>query len=135
MPAPRWLAKANRVGFNRLIRRIAPRAPGFGVVVHRGRRSGNTFRTPVNVFRKDGGFLIALTYGSDSDWVKNVLAAGGCEFETRGKRYELTSPRLFRDESRQGVPGPVRAALGAIRVYEFLALDIARPESPADGKR
>ncbi len=135
MPAPRWLAKANRVGFNRLIGRVAPRAPGFGVIVHKGRSSGSTFRTPVNVFRKDNGFLIALTYGSDSDWVKNVLAAGGCELETRGQRYELTLPRLYRDESRQGVPAPVRAALGTIRADEFLALDITRPESRAGGQR
>ena len=127
MPAPRWLAKANRAGFNRLARRVAPWAPGFGVVVHQGRQSGHTYRTPVNVFRTEGGFLIAMTYGPDTDWVKNVLAAGSCALETRGRRYELTSPRLYRDERRRGVPTPVRAALAVIRADEFLALDIARP--------
>jgi deazaflavin-dependent oxidoreductase (nitroreductase family) len=127
MPAPRWLAKANRAGFNRMIRLIAPWAPGFGIVIHRGRRSGRTYRTPVNVFRREGGFVIALTYGRESDWVKNVLAAGGCELQTRRHRHMLTSPRLYHDDGRQGVPAPVRLALGTIRAYDFLALDLARP--------
>jgi deazaflavin-dependent oxidoreductase (nitroreductase family) len=126
MPAPRWLARANRAGFNRLVRLVAPRAPGFGIVIHEGRDSGRVYRTPVNVFRRDGGFLIALTYGRESDWVKNVLAAGGCEFETRGHRYEMVSPLLYRDENRSGVPRPVRVILGLIQVYDFLALDVHR---------
>jgi deazaflavin-dependent oxidoreductase (nitroreductase family) len=118
---------ANRVGFNRVVRLIAPRFPGFGIVAHRGRRSGRLYRTPVNVFRREGGFVIALTYGPDSDWVKNVIARGGCELETRGRRYTLTAPRVYRDESPSNVPPPVRVALGAIRAYEFMSLDIARP--------
>jgi deazaflavin-dependent oxidoreductase (nitroreductase family) len=133
MPAPHWLAKANRAGLNRIIRLIAPWAPGFGVVIHRGRRSGRTYHTPVNVFRRDGGFVVALTYGRESDWVKNVLAAGGCELQTRRNRYELTSPRLYRDDGRQGVPAPVRLALGAISVHDFVALDIARPAASSQG--
>lgn len=127
MPAPRWLARANRVGFNHVVRLIAPRLPGFGIVVHQGRRSGRSYRTPVNVFRREGGFLIALTYGSDSDWVKNVIANGGCELETRGRRYTLTAPQVYRDERRSNVPSPVRAALRAIQVNEFMLLDHPRP--------
>ena len=50
MPIPKTVARLNRVGLNRVTRRIAPWAPGFGVVVHQGRRSGNTYETPVNVF-------------------------------------------------------------------------------------
>ena len=40
MPMPRLMARLNRVGVNRLLRHVAPRTPGLGVVVHRGRRSG-----------------------------------------------------------------------------------------------
>ncbi len=49
MPIPRRVAQLNRVGLNRLTRRLAPWLPGFGVVVHRGRRSGREYHTPVNV--------------------------------------------------------------------------------------
>jgi deazaflavin-dependent oxidoreductase (nitroreductase family) len=82
-----------------LTRPLARRLPGFGVVVHRGRKSGRRFQTPVNVFETSGGYVIALTYGADSDWVKNVLAAGGCELITRGRCRQLTSPEIVRDKN------------------------------------
>jgi hypothetical protein len=56
----------------------APRMPGLGVIVPRARRSGRRYQTPVNVFSAADGYVIALTYGPDTDWVKNVVAAGGC---------------------------------------------------------
>ena len=66
--------------------------PGFGVVHHVGRRSGRAYRTPVNLFPSDGGYLIALTYGEHTEWVRNVLAAGGCVVETRGHSVACTTP-------------------------------------------
>jgi deazaflavin-dependent oxidoreductase (nitroreductase family) len=101
--------------------------PGFAIVVHVGRRSGRLYRTPVNVFRRDDRYVFALTYGKDSEWVRNVLAAGGCSIETRRRTVELTAPELFTDVSRSAVPIPVRWVLGAIDVSEFLALTEARP--------
>lgn len=128
MVAPRWLARANRVGLNRVVRYIAPWLPGFGVVVHRGRKSGREFRTPVNLFRRRDGFVLALTYGSDADWVRNVVAAGGCEVITRRRRYRVTDPQLYVDEDRSEMPAvpPVRYILAAVRVSEFLYLRIVQ---------
>jgi len=125
MPLPRALARANRVGLNRVTLRLAPRLPGFGVVEHRGRRSGRVYRTPVNVFATDDGFAIALTYGAESEWVRNVLAAGKAVVETRGIRHPVVSPRIVRDPSRSYVPLPVRVVLGRIDVTDFLLLDAA----------
>ena len=39
---------------NPLTRLFAGRAPGFGVLTYRGRRSGKIYNTPINVFRRDG---------------------------------------------------------------------------------
>ncbi|WP_236791602.1 nitroreductase family deazaflavin-dependent oxidoreductase [Amycolatopsis sp. GM8] len=119
------LARFNRVGTNRVLGRIAGRAPGFGKIVHRGRRSGREYRTPVNVFRVPAGYVVALTYGAETDWVRNVLAAGGCELETLGKLVELTHPRLVHDEQRQALPFGVRQFLGLIGVTDLLYLDRA----------
>ena len=94
MPAPRWVAKANKAGLNRLTRFVAPWAPGWAVVIHRGRKSGRTFRTPLWAFARRGGYVIALTYGSDADWVRNVMAAGGCEVRLDGHDYRGTHARL-----------------------------------------
>jgi deazaflavin-dependent oxidoreductase (nitroreductase family) len=129
MPIPRTVARWNKVGLNRLTRRLAPWVPGLGVVIHRGRRSGREYRTPVNVFRGDGKIRIALTYGADSDWVKNVLAADGCRLHTRGHYLDLTAPRVVQDAGRGAVHPPQRAVLRLLGVSEFLDLSQARQPS------
>jgi deazaflavin-dependent oxidoreductase (nitroreductase family) len=124
MPAPRWLARFNRGVTNRVLGRLAPRLPGFGVVLHTGRKSRRRYRTPVNVFPRAGGYVIALTYGPEAEWVRNVLAAGGCALETRGRTWRLTEPRLVHDEQRRSVPAPVRLVLGMLGVADFLELRV-----------
>jgi deazaflavin-dependent oxidoreductase (nitroreductase family) len=109
---------------NRLMNRLAPRLPGFGVVVHTGRTSQRTYHTTVNVFPRDNGFIIALTYGRNSDWVRNVLASGGCKLITRGRVWRLTNPRVFHDESRAIAPGPIHLILSVLRVSDFLDLSL-----------
>jgi len=127
MPFPRALARLNRVGLNRIIRHIAPWFPGMGVVVHAGRRSGRVYRTPVMVFTQDGRYTVALTYGRDSDWVRNVLAEGGCRIVTRGREVRLTGPRVVHDETRAGIRPLERVVLGWIRVADFLVLEPSGP--------
>jgi deazaflavin-dependent oxidoreductase (nitroreductase family) len=122
MPAPRWLARANRRLTNPVLGRLAPRLPGFGVVVHTGRVSHRQYRTPVNVFRRGRAYVIALTYGADSEWVRNVLATGGCSLIVRGRRLELFQPRRFHDPGRRAMPAPVRLILGLLGVSDFLEL-------------
>jgi deazaflavin-dependent oxidoreductase (nitroreductase family) len=122
MPLPKTLARFNRRVTNHLAGPLARYVPWFGVVIHRGRRSGREYRTPVNVFRIPGWYVIALTYGPDSEWTKNVLEAGWCSLETRGRRMRLISPRLVTDENRRVVPAPVRPALRALGVAQFLLL-------------
>src|SRR5207248_8043902 len=79
------LAAFNLAVTNRITSRFAGRLPGFGIVTHIGRKSGRVYHTPINVFRAPNGFLMALTYGQESEWVKNVMAAGGCELKARGR--------------------------------------------------
>ena len=127
MVIPKQVARFNRVVTNRVSSLVAGWLPGFGIVSHTGRRSGRTYRTPVNVFQRPGGYVIALTYGPDTDWVKNVLAAGACELTVRGRRERLVAPRIVPDESRRDVPFLVRPMLGALAVTDFLYLD-RRPD-------
>jgi len=117
------VARFNRQFTNRLTGAIAGWAPGFGIVIHRGRTSGREYRTPLNVFKRPGGYAIALTYGPESQYVRNVLAAGGCEIETSRKRVRLTNPRIVHDARRRFVPPPVRVILGLLGVDNFLLLD------------
>jgi deazaflavin-dependent oxidoreductase (nitroreductase family) len=125
MPIPRVVGRWNKVGLNRVTRRVAPWMPGLGVVVHRGRRSGRMYQTPVNVFASSDGYVFALTYGPDTDWVKNVLAAGGCELRTRGRTVRVTAPRLFHDEARRDIRPLERQVLRVIGVADFLSVKTA----------
>ena len=118
----RWLAKINIVFTNRITSLFAGWLPGFGILTHVGRKSGKVYRTPVNVFRASNGFIIALTYSSQSEWVKNVLAAGGCELKARGKKYQLSSPRVVRDPTRGRFPIPVRIVLKVVGADEYMEL-------------
>src|SRR5215467_5106035 len=126
MALGRRMATVNRYVTNRVLGGPANRLPGFGVVHHVGRRSGRQYRTPVNVFRTPDGYVFALTYGSRAEWVRNVLAAGGCDLVTRGRRVHLTNPRLLHDERRSMMPAHVRLVLGLAHVSEFLELTRVR---------
>ena len=128
MPIPDGMRRVNKIALNRLTRPLFRWLPGMGVLVHRGRRSGREFRTPVNVFpRADGCYIVALTYGTDTDWLKNVLAAGGCALVSRGKSIELTAPVVFRDESRREIRVVERFVLGLLDVNDFLELRAVGP--------
>lgn len=123
MPLGRRMAAFNRQVTNRLLGGVATRLPGFGVVLHVGRRSGRHYRTPVNVFRTAHGYAFALTYGSSAEWVRNVVAAKGCELVTRGRTVRLRNPSVYRDERRSQMPPHVRVVLGLTHVDEFLVMD------------
>jgi deazaflavin-dependent oxidoreductase (nitroreductase family) len=118
----RWLAKINIVFTNRITGLFAGWLPGFGILTHVGRKSGKVYRTPINVFRASNGFVIALTYSSQSEWVKNVLAAGGCELKTRGKKYGASAPNVVRDPTRRRFPIPVRVVLRIVGADEYMEL-------------
>jgi deazaflavin-dependent oxidoreductase (nitroreductase family) len=124
MPLPRAVAHFNRRVTNRFLGPLASLLPAFGVVAHTGRKSHRRYRTPVNVFRRPGGYVIALTYGPQADWVRNVLANGGCTVETRGRTFRLTRPRLFHDQHRRAMPALVRVVLGLSDVSDFLDLTL-----------
>ena len=125
----RWVAAFNLAVTNRITSLFASRLPGFGIVTHKGRKSGRIYRTPVNVFRAPDGFLIALTYGRDSEWVRNVLAAGGCQLETHGARYQLSAPTIVHDPTRRRFPLVVRMILGLIGANDFLQLSTSRTQN------
>jgi deazaflavin-dependent oxidoreductase (nitroreductase family) len=125
----RWVAAFNRVFLNRITSRFAGRLPGFGILTHVGRKSGRVYRTPINAFQTPDGFLIALTYGRDSEWVRNVLAAGRCRVETRSRFYELSAPTIVHDPTRRRFPRFVRAILGIVGANDFMQLTTVHPRN------
>ena len=125
MPLPLALGRFNVRVTNRILWPIAGWVPGFGRVVHVGRRSGRTYRTPMLLFRVGDRAVFALTYGPGAQWVRNVLAAGSCRFEMRGAVLDLDHVELVHDPSRRLVPRPVRWALAVLRADDFLVTRVA----------
>src|SRR5437867_114343 len=80
------------------------RLPGCGILTHTGRTSGRRYRVPVLVLRRGDDYVFALTYGSASHWVKNILAAGGVEIRVHGRDLRLVEPEVFVDETRRLMP-------------------------------
>src|SRR3954451_14977346 len=109
---------------NPISRRFAGWLPWFGILTYRGRKSGATYRTPLNAFRRGDSYVFALTYGSDVDWVKNVVAAGECSLRTMGRDVRLIEPDLFVDPRQRTMPLLIRAFLRFNRVTEFLRMRI-----------
>jgi len=108
--------------FNPISRHVVRWLPGFGLIGYVGRRSGRRYRTPINAFRRGNDWVFALTYGSDAQWVKNVLVAGEAEL-TKGRRtIHLVDPVLVVDDHRRLMPVVVRQALALMRVSEFLRM-------------
>ena len=69
---------------------------------------------------------VALTYGPDVQWLKNVTAAGGCRLRLGGRLLTLGAPR--RLEPAQGLaraPNPQRFVLRrAVRCRDFVELPV-----------
>lgn len=120
---------------NPLTRRLARRSWGpFSLVRHVGRRSGQTYETPLIVARVDGGFVIALTYGPNVDWYKNVQAAGGCTLVWRGGEYGID--RIEPLDAAAGwaaFPAPPRWILRALGRRHFVRMTGPRPLAAVPG--
>lgn len=129
MPLPDSVARFNRRVTNPLARTFAGRLPPMALVEHRGRRSGREYATPIMAFPAGTGFAVALTYGPDRDWVRNVRAAGGCILIRAGRCIPLTNPTLLGEEGLALMPVPSRPLLRLSGVTAFLRLDPAPPES------
>jgi deazaflavin-dependent oxidoreductase (nitroreductase family) len=124
VPLPPIVGRVNRVAANRVAGLVADRVAPLAIVVHTGRTSGTTYKTPLMAFPYgDGRWVIALTYGSHTDWLENVLVAGRCDLVRRKRLLHLVQPRVTAiDEMLEAIPAPVRPILKALRVDEVLVL-------------
>jgi deazaflavin-dependent oxidoreductase (nitroreductase family) len=124
MPMPLWWGQINKRVFN-------PRSVRSGkwqVIQHVGRSSGRPYRTPLEAIEVDDGFLIMLVYGSRSDWVQNVLAAGAATLEIGGGTVDLVGPELITaDEAFERLPPGAKRPPRLLKIDEFLAMRRAEP--------
>ena len=100
--------------FNRVAVRLAGHRwfPLWAVVHHRGRRSGAEYTTPIAVIATDSTFVIGLPWGRETDWVRNVRAAGGCTVRWKSAMHECTEPTFVgKDVALAAASGLTRRVL------------------------
>jgi deazaflavin-dependent oxidoreductase (nitroreductase family) len=98
-------------------------------IEHVGRRSGKTYVTPATAHVHGDMMVIALTFGNQSDWARNVRAAGRCMVQFNGCSYQGTDPQfLAREDARpvlQAAFSPtLRAGTRLLGVRQFLVLRV-----------
>lgn len=124
MPLPRTLARFNRRVTNHVLGPLANVTPPFAWVEHRGRRTGTPYRTPVWAFRTRSGFVIALTYGRETEWLRNVQAARGCTIEQRRRKTPVGNPRVVDAGTAVPLtPPPMRPVARLLGIENWLLLD------------
>jgi len=64
----------------------------FALIRHVGRRSGKPYETVIWAWRLGEGFVIALTYGPEVDWYRNMRAAGGGTLVWHRRVYRVGKP-------------------------------------------
>src|SRR6516164_5915507 len=68
--------------------------PMAAQIRHIGRKSGRPYVTPVGARLAGDTFVIPLTFGNQSDWSRNVRAAGGCVIRLDGVDHRASQPSL-----------------------------------------
>jgi deazaflavin-dependent oxidoreductase (nitroreductase family) len=125
MAYPRWLAKINK----RLFNPGQVRKGRYPVVTHVGRRSGTTYQTPLDAFPTTTGFVLVARYGPESDWVRNVLAAGEATLRVDGTEHLLDSPRLVGLDEALDALTTAEPPKDFARADDFLLMDRGAADS------
>ena len=76
-------------------RHAGHRRSATALLTHVGRRTRKTYQTPLGAQPYADGFVVSLPYGSQTDWCRNVMAAGMCELTWKGQTYELERPEII----------------------------------------
>ncbi len=114
----------NKHIFNRFMLLFAGRKGiPFSVMHHTGRRSGRSYRTPVLATYVEDRIIIPLSYGEHVDWLRNVLAHGGCKLRWQGEMIAAHKPTVLEAEAGLALlPEKRREQFARFDLEKFLRL-------------
>ena len=103
------------------------------VIRHGGRMTGRTYETPVWAVPTEDGFVIAIVYGSRTDWLKNVLANGAAVIVHDGAAYPVGQPEIVpMDSVRAYFPAKIARAQRLVRADRCLRVRrVTAAQTPA----
>lgn len=122
MPMPRLMGKINKRVFNPREIRKGKRP----VLIHTGRKSGQTFFTPLDAHEVEDGYLFIAVYGQQSDWIRNILASGTAKLRVGGDEVELSSPEVINTEAAvELLAKDTKMPAGFLQVDDYLRMKVA----------
>ena len=109
---------------NPLLRNLAHSSRGpFALLRHVGRRSGKPYEIPIMVWRMKDGFMIVLTYGPNTDWLRNLQAADQGSLRWHKREYVFKRPEFIDAKTaRQALPPFIKFVLGLRGAHEYVKL-------------
>ena len=135
MPPSRRFARFNSRVTNPIQGVYAWLVPPWAVILHRGRRSGRQYRTPLFAFRRDRTLVIALLYGQRSDWLRNLRHGGGHVIRA-GHTLALAPPEVVATSDARALLARLsRPERAYCRLAEALAVIELGEQLPGFGPR
>lgn len=127
-PFQTLIRTSNKYALNPLMLRLAGKRYWYASVVrHTGRSSGRTYSTPVVADRVGDHMIVPLPYGTQVDWVRNVLRAGQATIVSRGETFRVDSPELIDStEALPLLPRDRRRTFERVQIGHFLRARIAQ---------
>jgi len=125
MTFPRALATHTRGAVSTMTLHFAGHA-AFADLEHTGRKSAIVHHTPVRAFRTGETVIVGLNFGRQSDWYRNIKAAGTCRMRLGREQLTLGPPALVPlEQGVKDIPWPFRFALRHVaRTAECVQLPI-----------
>jgi len=127
--------------YNDMTRNISgTQRSSWGLLTHVGRRSGRTYQTSLGTHPYRDGLLLPLGYGTQTDWYRNVMAAGTCTLAWKGRTYHLERPEVISGpDAMRAWPIRDRILLQLAGIHDFVwlhqsgeqATESPQVESPA----
>ncbi len=109
---------------NPVLRNAAHSSRGpFALLRHVGRRSGKSYEIPIMVWLVKDCFVIALTYGPNVDWLRNLQATNQGSLRWHKREYVFQTP-VFIDEKTalSALPPFIKFVLRRLGSHEFVKL-------------
>jgi len=126
VPVPRSFRKVGKT-VNPFVVPMAGRVPPLAVVHHVGRRSGRSYQTPVMAFPTPEGWVVALFYGDDVQWLRNARGPRTVALTRSGRRHEVSEVRVLdASAGTPRIPAWARAVVRPVRVRSYVLLVAAR---------
>ena len=110
------------------VRFFAGRSANSALLHHVGRKSGKTFVTPLTAHKSEDTIIVPLPYGTETDWLRNLQAAGQGVIEFDNRRYTVNEPDVVSVDDVMPLLSPMVARIVQLHETEkALRLHVTGP--------